>query len=226
MFQAKRLSRFSAVIGIVGVSLCASVTISAVGDTDSKSSSEVATSASVGVSAVANRSAARTGVTMVTDDPAPPPTTAPPPPPSAGALETEILQLVNAERTARGLQPLSLDQRLSAAATAHSAHQAEIGTIFHVAPDGTTPGERITAAGYVFSAWAENVAAGHTSPEAVVAGWMASPGHCRNLLNPAYVHLGVGFVETTTSFRTWWTQKFARPMGTPSPAGTFDPAWC
>lgn len=221
MLQASRLLRPAAALGIVAASLAMSVSIAA---DDNKSSSDADVSTNVGASAVANRSAARTGVTNATDEPAPPPTT--PPAPPVSSVEQRVLELVNVERTSRGLHPLALEGRLNTAARAHSEHQAQVGTIFHVSPDGTTPGQRITAAGYAFSAWAENVAAGHSSPEAVVAAWMRSPGHCKNLLNPAYVHLGIGYVNTTSGYRHWWTQKFARPSTTPAPAGSYNPAWC
>ena len=224
MLQATRLTRLLAALAIIGGSLVASVTISAIGDDAERAAFYAATSGNVGEGAVAQKVANRTGVKSVTEQSPPPATT--PPPPSASPTEARVLELVNNERTARGLQPLSLDGRLNDAAKAHSFNQSQFGTIFHIAPDGSGPGERLTAVGYAFSAWAENVAAGQRSAEEVVNAWMQSPGHCQNILNPAYVHLGVGHVVTDTSYRNWWTQKFARPSGTPAPAGTYNPAWC
>ncbi|MFN3258065.1 MAG: CAP domain-containing protein [Ilumatobacter sp.] len=150
----------------------------------------------------------------------------PPPPPTFSEQAVAILSLVNAERTQRGLQPLELDERLTEAADRHTSDQAAAGDIYHVAPNGTGPGERIAATGYPFSSWGENVAAGYRTAEAVMAGWMNSPGHCRNILNPGYTELGVGYLETATSYRIWWTQKFARPQGVPAPPGVYNPAWC
>ena len=62
-----------------------------------------------------------------------------------------------------------------------------------------TPAQRVTLAGYVWSTTGENIAAGYRTPAEVVAGWIGSPGHCVNLMNPAYKHLGVGFVEVPGS---------------------------
>lgn len=211
MDQATRRMRPLAAVFIVAASLVTSVSISALstgGGTD------------VGVSAVAKQSADRTGIRSTTQDSMPaPPSTVPP-------QAARVLELMNAERTMRGLQPLVFESRLFSAAQAHTVHQAEVGTIFHIAPDGTGPGDRITATGYEPASWSENVAAGQVTPESVLAAWMASSGHCRNILNPGYTEVGIGYVESTTSFRYWWTQKFARPIDAAVPPGVFDSAWC
>ena len=59
--------------------------------------------------------------------------------------------------------------------------------------------------------------------------WMTSPGHCRNILNPAFTELGVGYAQRDgdpSRYFDYWTQVFARPQGQPAPAGTYNPAWC
>lgn len=173
-----------------------------------------------------NEPAARVGiVTQVVETTTTTTTTLPPAPPSSSEAE-QILALVNHERTSRGLQPLQLEARLNAAAQKHTTEQAALGDIYHVSSNGTGPGDRIKATGYTFSSWGENVAAGQISPEAVMAAWMGSPGHCRNILNPGFTELGVGFLETSNSYRTWWTQKFARARGAEVPSGTYNPGWC
>lgn len=227
MREPRRLVRSLVGLGVFfWATLLASVSIFASSTITPAESAEVADApADVGGAAVAKKGAARTGVTVATEDP-PPPTPPPPPPIQVTPEGQRVLDLVNAERTARGLQPVTLDQRLVDASQQHSAHQAQVGTIFHTAPDGTTPGDRIAATGYSFSAWAENVAAGQSTPESVVRAWMESEGHCRNILNPGYTELGVGYVRTEGGFRHWWTQKFARESGAPVPPGTYDPAWC
>ena len=148
--------------------------------------------------------------------------------PLAGEVQ-QVLDLVNAERTSRGLVPLRINPLLTTAASAHSAAQAAAGSIFHVAPDGSGPGERISATGYLFNTWGENVAAGYRDADAVMAGWMKSPGHCKNILNPAFTELGVGYARREgdpSRFFDYWTQAFARPAGEQRPPGTYDPAWC
>jgi len=173
---------------------------------------------------VALRGADRIGNASQTDtSPAP----APPPAPTASTQVQQVLDLVNAERTSRGLVPVSLSAELNTASHAHTERQAADGSIFHQDPqDGSSPGDRIGRAGYSFSTWGENVAAGYPTAEAVMNGWMTSPGHCRNILNPGFTEMGVGFVTGGERFNQFWTQVFARPSGVDRPAGTYNPAWC
>ena len=66
-------------------------------------------------------------------------------------------------------------------------------------------GQRITAAGYNWSAYGENVAYGYSSPESVMQGWMTSPGHKANILNCSFKEIGVGLAQPGY----YWTQDFA-----------------
>ncbi len=183
---------------------------------------------------VAIENADRVGNATQTGVPVAPPVTAPPAPttpgePTAGVSSEmqRVLDLVNLERTSRGLVPLGFAPELNVAALAHTQRQAADGDIYHTDPlDGSDPGDRITRAGYAFSTWGENVAAGYRSADAVMAGWMASPGHCRNILNPAFTELGVGHVTGGKKFGEFWTQAFARPLDVPRPPGTYDASWC
>ena len=164
--------------------------------------------------------------------PPPPPTTAAPTPPAPTTAREaqQILDLVNRERTSRGLRPVRLQAQLNSAAQAHSADQARSSAIYHTHPrTGAGPGDRISATGYSFSTWGENVAAGQQTAAAVMQAWMNSPGHCRNILNPAFTELGVGHEyrdDDPKRYRRYWTQKFARPRGEPAPGGNYDPSWC
>ena len=73
--------------------------------------------------------------------------------------------------------------------------------------DGSSAGQRATAAGYVWRTWGENIAAGQTSVNQVMAGWLASPGHCANLLNPNFRDIGLACVSAGAgnTYRTYWT---------------------
>ena len=53
----------------------------------------------------------------------------------------------------------------------------------------------------------ENIAAGQPTPESVVAGWLRSEGHCRNIMNPGFRELGLGFAQGGT-YGTYWVQDF------------------
>ncbi|MDX3763112.1 CAP domain-containing protein [Streptomyces sp. AK02-04a] len=115
-----------------------------------------------------------------------------------------ILQLVNKERAAAGLHPLTLNSRLTKAAQAHSDEMARTGKYSHDGPDGSSPGDRIQRAGYGWSRWAENIHHRPGSPEAIMADWMNSPAHRANILNPNLREIGIG-VDAGSSY---WTQDF------------------
>lgn len=128
------------------------------------------------------------------------------------------LNLVNEERRLQGLQPLEPDLLLVSAAWAHAEDLARTGRISHEGSDGSTPGQRVTAAGYVWTSVGENVAAGRTSPEEVVAEWTKSEPHRRNLLNPGFTSAGVATVDApATRWGTYWVMVYAAGPQTPAP---------
>lgn len=135
-------------------------------------------------------------------------------------LEQQVVELVN-ERRAQGANcgregsfsptgSLTMDPVLQCAARLHSVDMAERNYMDHVNPDGESPFDRITAAGYTGGTpQGENIAAGYPTAEAVVNGWMASDGHCSNIMEPGYTEIGVGYFHNPNSeFHTYWTQKF------------------
>ncbi|MEW2133917.1 CAP domain-containing protein [Streptomyces sp. NPDC005435] len=123
--------------------------------------------------------------------------------PASGAV-AQIVQLVNAERAKVGCSPLTVNAELNKAAQAHSDDMAAHQNMSHTGSDGSDPGTRITAAGYQWSAYGENVAYGYATPAEVMAGWMASPGHRENILNCSYKEIGVGLAQPGS----YWTQDF------------------
>ena len=114
------------------------------------------------------------------------------------SAETATLCLINAERRSQALVPLRVDPRLRAAAVDHSEDMVEQGFYAHTSPDGSGTAERIARAGYVPSPGGitgENLAIGeeqHAMPAAIVASWMASPGHRENILRPEFREIGIG----------------------------------
>ena len=158
------------------------------------------------------------------------PTSPPPPAPPGTDAPSEmraLVELVNAERTARGLVALRFSSQLQDAALAHTRNQAADGRIYHIDPDdGSNAGQRISRTGYVFSAWGENLAAGALTAKDAMNGWMANFSHCRNILNPAFTEIGVGFVVEGAGIGHFWTQVFARPANDPTPIVAANDAWC
>ena len=80
----------------------------------------------------------------------------------------------------------------------------------HTGSNGSSPWDRIKLAGYVYTNAAENIAAGQTTALAVVNGWMASTGHCNNIMNPVLKEVGVGYNPGGT-YGHYWTQDFGKP---------------
>ncbi|HET6529650.1 MAG TPA: CAP domain-containing protein [Actinoplanes sp.] len=138
------------------------------------------------------------------------PTSAPAPPSGNAAAEAEVVRLVNVERQQAGCGPLTSDDRLQAAARAHSADMAARDYFSHTTPEGVEFATRITAAGYAWRGAGENIAKGYRTPEAVMTGWMNSAGHKANILNCGFRDLGVG-VAADTGGTLLWTQDFGTP---------------
>jgi uncharacterized protein YkwD len=116
--------------------------------------------------------------------PTPPPVQ---PVPPGGPVADAVIALVNRERARAGVPAVTADARLTAAAQKWAAEMARTGRLDH-----GDVGARLKAEGYSYSTLAENIAQGQRSPEEVVASWMNSPGHRRNILNPAFRHAGAG----------------------------------
>ena len=116
-----------------------------------------------------------------------------------GAVRTAVLCLINQERSSRGLARLRANAKLREAAEKHSANMSQNNFFDHVSPGGTTPLERVKAAGYLAGAdsWAvgENIAWGEqqlSTPREIMRAWMDSAGHRANILNRRFRHVGIG----------------------------------
>ena len=108
---------------------------------------------------------------------------------------------------------LAWNDALTQAALRHSDDMMAANDFAHAGSDGSDAGTRATAAGYVWSALGENIAAGPGSVAAAVAGWMASPGHCANIMNPALRDVGLACVTggAGNTYRSYWTMVLGRP---------------
>lgn len=128
-----------------------------------------------------------------TTAPSPPPgdrRTVPAEPPDV-AIERFVALAQQARRDA-GCPTLTWDDRAAEVAAAHSRDMLQRGYFSHRSPDGSTPFDRMRAAGITFSAAAENIAYGVFTGEAAFQQWIGSAGHRRNLLNCRYTRHGVG----------------------------------
>jgi uncharacterized protein YkwD len=139
--------------------------------------------------------------------------------PDFADFEDRVLELTN-ERRERGgccgdegcfspTGPLAFDERLRRSARLHARNMAEQDFFSHDDLDGRTPFDRIRASGYRGCAMGENIAAGHETPEKAVENWMASPGHCANILSADFGYLGVGYDYAHRSiYGHFWVQNF------------------
>ncbi|MEU9040769.1 MULTISPECIES: sigma-70 family RNA polymerase sigma factor [unclassified Kitasatospora] len=125
--------------------------------------------------------------------------------------ERQLVDLVNAERAKVGCAPLRIDPRLHSAAQKHTDDMATRGFFDHVNPDGVRTDARITAAGYRWSQWGENIDRGPTTPAAVFARWMDGGIHQSNMLDCGFKDIGVG-VATNQAGTPYWTQDLGAPM--------------
>lgn len=115
---------------------------------------------------------------------------------------TEMVTLVNIERGNRGLPFLHVDDQVEAAALAHAADMAAMRQMRHLGSDGSDAGVRLERAGYVWTAWGENIGAGFLDPAPLVAAWLSSPEHRKHLLGD-FQHIGVGAVATADGVPYW-----------------------
>ncbi|MFC9243750.1 sigma-70 family RNA polymerase sigma factor [Streptomyces sp. NPDC057136] len=143
-----------------------------------------------------------------------PPSTRPAPPrtvePAPSGMSEQVTALVNSERTKEGCGTVRSNEQLATAASRHSADMAARDYFSHTAPDGSDPGDRITAAGYRWSTYGENIAKGQRTAADVMDSWMESPGHRANILNCSFKEIGMGVQDTSAG--PVWTQNFGTAM--------------
>lgn len=130
--------------------------------------------------------------------------------PTPSDTVAQVVALVNQERAKAGCGALTEDPLLEKAAQDHSDDMAARAFFDHTNPDGADPGQRITAAGYKWSTYGENIAQGQQTAEAVMESWMNSPGHRANILNCSFKDIGVGIHKGSGG--PWWTQDFGAKL--------------
>ena len=120
------------------------------------------------------------------------------------AMETQVHDLINAERAANSVAPLEHDEVLRLVARAHSQDMVARDFFDHVNPDGDDPFDRLQDASYFYLSAGENIAWN--------LGWMNSTGHRDNILNGTFTHAGLG-VARRADGAWFFTQVFALPAG-------------
>jgi uncharacterized protein YkwD len=126
------------------------------------------------------------------------------------AVGQATLCLLNDERAGAGLHPVVEAPALTQPSLAYSARMVTESFFAHVAPDGASLVDRLTAARYIDpdGDWTvgENIAwgqANYATPRSIMVAWMNSPGHRKNVLTPEFTQVGVGVVPGTPGDPTW-----------------------
>lgn len=114
---------------------------------------------------------------------------------SSSITKERIIELTNMERGKLGLPALSKNPALDSAAISKAYNMFEEGYWAHFAPSGKTPWDFILGSGYKFSVAGENLAKNFSTPENVVAAWMASPSHKENIVNSKYRDIGIAIED-------------------------------
>ena len=109
--------------------------------------------------------------------------------------------------------PVTWSDALARAAARHARDMVARNTLSHTGGEGATLADRVDAEGYAWASVGENVAGGYPGIDAVVAGWVKSPGHCKNLMTARFTEVGLACVRGTdaSAFSHYWTLNFARP---------------
>ena len=123
------------------------------------------------------------------------------------SYQQQVLDLVNAERTKRGISTLTLDSNLSSVATKKSQDMVNKNYFDHTSPTYGSPFDMMKQFGISYRTAGENIAKGQKTPQEVVTAWMNSEGHRKNILNPNFTNLGVGIAKDSKG-TTYWTQMF------------------
>jgi uncharacterized protein YkwD len=143
---------------------------------------------------------------------------------SESALRARVLTLVNEARAAGrrcgteqfpSAAPLQDSAALRKAAQRHADDMARRRYFEHRGADGSQPKDRVQRAGYRPRLTGENIAFAPESAEEVVAGWLASPGHCANIMDGRFTDTGIGVATGKQRGHIYWVQTFGWPLASP-----------
>ena len=133
----------------------------------------------------------------------------------------EVLDLVNAARAQPRTcgeerfgkaPPLQWNEKLAQAALNHSMDMANRNYFRHEGPGGGSVRDRAARESYRWRTIGENIATGQGAPKQVVAGWLASPHHCSNIMHSSFTEMGAAyFVNPQSDTTIYWTQVFGAP---------------
>lgn len=137
----------------------------------------------------------------------------------ADEVGSELLWRINAARARprrcgetlfAAVAPIRLDAKLNQAARQHAQDMLTRNYFAHEGRDGSTPATRVSATGYRYRIVGENIASGPESAAEAVQGWLSSPGHCENIMDPRFSETGIAFAASPAGTpRIYWVEDFA-----------------
>lgn len=123
---------------------------------------------------------------------------------------SEVIRLVNVERSKNGLAPLKANAELSKVATVKAQDMIDKNYFSHTSPTYGSPFDMMKKFGINYTAAGENIAYGQKTPAEVMNGWMNSSGHRANILNSNFIEIGVGVAKDKNG-TPYWVQMFITP---------------
>jgi uncharacterized protein YkwD len=136
---------------------------------------------------------------------------------SDAAIRARVVELVNDARSRprrcgregfAAAPALNVSRQLNEAAAEHARDMARRRFFEHQGSDGSQPRDRVLRAGYRSRLTGENIAYGPESAEEVMSGWLASPGHCANIMDPRFDEIGVALAIGRKRGQIYWVQDF------------------
>ena len=135
-------------------------------------------------------------------------------------IRARVIELVNVARSKprrcgserfAAAPPLIESRKLNEAAADHARDMVKKNYFEHRGSDGSQPKDRVLRTGYKSRLTGENIAMGPESAEEVVDGWLDSPGHCANMMDPRFQDIGVGLAAGKKRGQIYWVQNFGAP---------------
>lgn len=144
-----------------------------------------------------------------------------PSPEDASSVRQQLLEGINAARaharrcgsqTYGAVPPLQMNAHLNQAAERHARDMLEHDFFGHRGSDGSMPSARVLAAGYRFHRVGENIAEGAETVQEALQGWLHSPEHCANIMDPHFRQTGFAYtVNARGAPRIYWVEDFGTP---------------
>ena len=132
-----------------------------------------------------------------------------PPVAMVDSFATKTITLVNKERQTKQVAKLSHDKALSAIAQKKAEDMANNNYFAHQSPTFGSVGQMLDRFKYDWTAYGENIAKGYTTADSVVAGWVNSPGHYKNIMERTFTNIGSGYA-TDKDGTTYWVHIFSK----------------